>query len=150
MVGGAPLVVKAGREGARIGVRHWRRRVRLLKALLMRFRGSILTYHSSRIRTEAKGCDYSLIRSSAMRLWRRLSGAQPVIFAQSSSWRGGQHIATITPRERDIAIKAAQTLGLDVAGVVFYAPRATLMEIECLAGTGRYRKGYGRGYRGAR
>ncbi len=26
-------------------------------------------------------------------------------------------IATITPRERDIAIKAAQTLGLDVAGV---------------------------------
>lgn len=45
-------------------------------------------------------------------------------------------IAAITPRERDIAIKAAQTLGLDVAGVdILRAARGPLvMEVNASPG----------------
>ncbi|TGD07788.1 30S ribosomal protein S6--L-glutamate ligase, partial [Salmonella enterica subsp. enterica serovar Poona] len=50
--------------------------------------------------------------------------------------RGEASIATITPRERDIAIKAAQTLGLDVAGVdILRAARGPLvMEVNASPG----------------
>lgn len=77
-----------------------------------------------------------VVWSSAMRLWRRLSGARkPVIFAQSSSRRGGQH-RDDHARERDIAIKAAQTLGLDVAGVDILraARRPLVMEVNASPG----------------
>ncbi|EDT6164867.1 30S ribosomal protein S6--L-glutamate ligase, partial [Salmonella enterica subsp. enterica] len=56
---------------------------------------------------------------------------------RSNLHRGGvASIATITARERDIAIKAAQTLGLDVAGVdILRAARGPLvMEVNASPG----------------
>ena len=56
---------------------------------------------------------------------------------RSNLRRGGMaSIASITPREREIAIKAAQTMGLDVAGVdILRAERGPLvMEVNASPG----------------
>ncbi len=115
----------------------------------MRF-GAQCPYLVQEYIAEAKGCDIRclVVGNEVVAAIERCAKAGDF---RSNLHRGGvASIATITPRERDIAIKAAQTLGLDVAGVdILRAARAAGDGGECLAGTGRYRKDYGRGYRGA-
>lgn len=90
MVGGAPLVVKLveGTQGIGVVLAETRQAA---ESVIDAFRG--LNAHIWFRNTLPKLKDaIFVVWSSAMRLWRRLSGARkPVIFAQSSSWRGGQH-----------------------------------------------------------
>ncbi|EGS6452512.1 30S ribosomal protein S6--L-glutamate ligase [Salmonella enterica] len=69
----------------------------------------------------------------------KMVGGAPLVvkLVEGTQGIGGvASIATITPRERDIAIKAAQTLGLDVAGVdILRAARGPLvMEVNASPG----------------
>ncbi len=62
---------------------------------------------------------------------------------RSNLHRGGAaSVASITPQEREIAIKAARTMALDVAGVdILRANRGAVGDGgECVAGAGRNRK----------
>ncbi len=74
---------------------------------------------------EAKGCDIRclVVGNEVVAAIERCAKAGDF---RSNLHRGGvASIATITPRERDIAIKAAQTLGAGCGGCrYFYAPRA--------------------------
>ncbi len=82
----------------------------------MRF-GAQCPYPVQEYIAEAKGCDIRclVVGNEVVAAIERCAKAGDF---RSNLHRGGvASIATITPRERDIAIKAAQTLGLDVAGV---------------------------------
>lgn len=90
MVGGAPLVVKLveGTQGIGVVLAETRQAA---ESVIDAFRGSMPISWFRNTLPKLKDAIF-VVWSSAMRLWRRLSGARkPVIFAQSSSWRGGQH-----------------------------------------------------------
>ncbi len=118
MVGGAPLVVKLveGTQGIGVVLAETRQAA---ESVIDAFRGLNAHILVQEYIAEAKGCDIRCL----------VVGNEVVAAIERCAkvHRGGvASIATITPRERDIAIKAAQTLGLDGGG-----------------------KDYGRGYRGA-
>ncbi|VEB61744.1 ribosomal protein S6 modification protein [Salmonella enterica subsp. enterica] len=78
-----------------------------------------------------------VVWSSAMRLWRRLSGARkPVIFAPIFIVAGWPASRRSRPVNGISPSKAAQTLGLDVAGVdILRAARGPLvMEVNASPG----------------
>jgi ribosomal protein S6--L-glutamate ligase len=87
---------------------------------------------------EAKGCDIRCLvvgNEVVAAIERRAKEGD----FRSNLHRGGMaSVAQISDEEREMAIKATQTLGLDVAGVDIYArPRAAGDGGECLAGAGR-------------
>ncbi|EKA0922077.1 30S ribosomal protein S6--L-glutamate ligase, partial [Salmonella enterica] len=135
MVGGAPLVVKLveGTQGIGVVLAETRQAA---ESVIDAFRGLNAHILVQEYIAEAKGCDIRclVVGNEVVAAIERCAKAGDF---RSNLHRGGvASIATITPRERDIAIKAAQTLGLDVAGVdILRAARGPLvMEVNASPG----------------
>ncbi len=145
----APLVVKLveGTQGIGVVLAETRQAA---ESVIDAFRGSMPISSFRNTLPKLKDAIF-VVWSSAMRLWRRLSGARkPVIFAPIfivAGWpasRRSRLVNGISPS------KPHKRWGWMWRASIFYAPRAAAGDGgECLAGTGRYRKDYGRGYRGA-
>ncbi|SUH38471.1 ribosomal protein S6 modification protein [Salmonella enterica subsp. enterica] len=135
MVGGAPLVVKLveGTQGIGVVLAETRQAA---ESVIDAFRGLNAHILVQEYIAEAKGCDIRclVVGNEVVAAIERCAKAGDFPL-QSSSWRGGQH-RDDHARERDIAIKAAQTLGLDVAGVdILRAARGPLvMEVNASPG----------------
>lgn len=135
MVGGEPLVVKLveGTQGIGVVLAETRQAA---ESVIDAFRGLNAHILVQEYIAEAKGCDIRclVVGNEVVAAIERCAKAGDF---RSNLHRGGvASIATITPRERDIAIKAAQTLGLDVAGVdILRAARGPLvMEVNASPG----------------
>jgi len=116
MVGGAPLVVKLveGTQGIGVVLAETRQAA---ESVIDAFRGLNAHILVQEYIAEAKGRDIRCLvvgNEVVAAIERRAKEGD----FRSNLHRGGvATIATITPQERAIAIKAAQTLGLEVAGV---------------------------------
>ncbi len=123
MVGGAPLVVKAGRRHAKGSAWYWRRRVQAAESV-MRF-GLNAHITVQEYIAEAKGCDIRcLVVGNEGWLTAIERCAKAGDFQLTSSWRGGPASRRSRP-ERDIAIRRTDA-GAGCGGVsIFYAPRAS-------------------------
>jgi ribosomal protein S6--L-glutamate ligase len=135
MVGGAPLVVKLveGTQGIGVVLAETRQAA---ESVIDAFRGLNAHILVQEYIKEAKGCDIRCLvvgEDVVAAIERR---AKPGDF-RSNLHRGGvATVANITLREREIAILAAKTLGLDVAGVdILRADRGPLvMEVNASPG----------------
>ena len=116
MGGGAPRVVKLGEGTQGIGVVLAETR-QAAESVIDAFRGLNAHILVQEYIAEAKGRDIRCLvvgNEVVAAIERRAKEGD----FRSNLHRGGvATIATITPQERAIAIKAAQTLGLEVAGV---------------------------------
>ncbi|MCS2158403.1 30S ribosomal protein S6--L-glutamate ligase [Scandinavium sp. H11S7] len=135
MVGGAPLVVKLveGTQGIGVVLAETRQAA---ESVIDAFRGLNAHILVQEYIQEAKGCDIRcfVVGDEVVAAIERR--AKPGDF-RSNLHRGGiATVADITPLEREIAIKSAQTLGLDVAGVdILRANRGPLvMEVNASPG----------------
>jgi ribosomal protein S6--L-glutamate ligase len=135
MVGGAPLVVKLveGTQGIGVVLAETRQAA---ESVIDAFRGLNAHILVQEYIQEAKGCDIRcfVVGDEVVAAIERR--AKPGDF-RSNLHRGGvASVAEITPLEREIAIKSAQTLGLDVAGVdILRANRGPLvMEVNASPG----------------
>lgn len=134
MVGGAPLVVKLV-EGTRVGVVLAETR-QAAESVVDAFRGVNAHILVQEYIKEAKGRDircFVVGDEVVAAIERRAKEGD----FRSNLHRGGvATIASITPREREIALKAARTMGLDVAGVdILRADRGPLvMEVNASPG----------------
>lgn len=116
MVGGAPLVVKLveGTQGIGVVLAETRQAA---ESVIDAFRGLNAHILVQEFIAEAKGCDIRclVIGNEVVAAIERRAKAGDF---RSNLHRGGQAtVVEITPREREIALAAAHTLGLDVAGV---------------------------------
>jgi ribosomal protein S6--L-glutamate ligase len=135
MVGGAPLVVKLveGTQGIGVVLAETRQAA---ESVVDAFRGLNAHILVQEYIQEAKGCDIRCLvvgDEVVAAIERRAKEGD----FRSNLHRGGvAAVADITPLERDIAIRAAQTLGLDVAGVdILRANRGPLvMEVNASPG----------------
>jgi len=135
MVGGAPLVVKLveGTQGIGVVLAETRQAA---ESVIDAFRGLNAHILVQEFIAEAKGCDvrcFVVGNEVVAAIERRAKEGD----FRSNLHRGGQAtIANITPREREIALAAAHTLGLDVAGVdILRANRGPLvMEVNASPG----------------
>lgn len=135
MVGGAPLVVKLveGTQGIGVVLAETRQAA---ESVIDAFRGLNAHILVQEYIAEAKGRDIRCLVVGDKVVAAIERCAKEGDF-RSNLHRGGvARIATITDRERDIAITAAQTLGLDVAGVdILRANRGPLvMEVNASPG----------------
>jgi len=135
MVGGAPLVVKLveGTQGIGVVLAETRQAA---ESVIDAFRGLNAHILVQEYIKEAKGCDIRCLVVGDEVVAAIERQAKEGDF-RSNLHRGGvARIANITPQERAIAIKAAQTLGLDVAGVdILRASRGPLvMEVNASPG----------------
>ncbi|MDV5355902.1 30S ribosomal protein S6--L-glutamate ligase [Kosakonia sp. SMBL-WEM22] len=135
MVGGAPLVVKLveGTQGIGVVLAETRQAA---ESVIDAFRGLNAHILVQEFIEEAKGCDIRclVIGNDVVAAIERRAKAGDF---RSNLHRGGQAtVVEITPREREIALAAAQTLGLDVAGVdILRANRGPLvMEVNASPG----------------
>jgi ribosomal protein S6--L-glutamate ligase len=135
MVGGAPLVVKLveGTQGIGVVLAETRQAA---ESVIDAFRGLNAHILVQEYIQEARGCDIRcfVVGDEVVAAIERR--AKPGDF-RSNLHRGGvATVADITPLEREIAIKSAQTLGLDVAGVdILRANRGPLvMEVNASPG----------------
>ncbi|MBK0079216.1 30S ribosomal protein S6--L-glutamate ligase [Kosakonia sp. S58] len=135
MVGGAPLVVKLveGTQGIGVVLAETRQAA---ESVIDAFRGLNAHILVQEFIAEAKGCDIRclVIGNEVVAAIERRAKAGDF---RSNLHRGGQAtVVEITPREREIALAAAQTLGLDVAGVdILRANRGPLvMEVNASPG----------------
>lgn len=135
MVGGAPLVVKLveGTQGIGVVLAETRQAA---ESVIDAFRGLNAHILVQEFIAEAKGCDIRclVIGNEVVAAIERRAKAGDF---RSNLHRGGQAtVVEITPRERKIALAAAQTLGLDVAGVdILRANRGPLvMEVNASPG----------------
>ncbi|WP_455427553.1 30S ribosomal protein S6--L-glutamate ligase [Dryocola sp. LX212] len=135
MVGGAPLVVKLveGTQGIGVVLAETRQAA---ESVIDAFRGLNAHILVQEYIKEAKGRDIRclVVGNNVVAAIERQ--AKPGDF-RSNLHRGGQaNRVMITDRERDIALKAAATLGLDVAGVdILRAHRGPLvMEVNASPG----------------
>ncbi|MCS2150346.1 30S ribosomal protein S6--L-glutamate ligase [Scandinavium manionii] len=135
MVGGAPLVVKLveGTQGIGVVLAETRQAA---ESVIDAFRGLNAHILVQEYIQEARGCDIRcfVVGDEVVAAIERC--AKPGDF-RSNLHRGGvATVAEITPLEREIAIKSAQTLGLDVAGVdILRANRGPLvMEVNASPG----------------
>lgn len=135
MVGGAPLVVKLveGTQGIGVVLAETRQAA---ESVIDAFRGLNAHILVQEFIKEAKGCDIRclVIGNEVVAAIER--EAKEGDF-RSNLHRGGRaRCVEITPREREIAVKAAATLGLDVAGVdILRAQRGPLvMEVNASPG----------------
>ncbi|CCJ70986.1 Ribosomal protein S6 glutaminyl transferase [Cronobacter condimenti 1330] len=135
MVGGAPLVVKLVEGTQAIGVVLAETR-QAAESVIDAFRGLNAHILVQEYIKEAKGRDIRCLVVGDRVVAAIERQAKEGDF-RSNLHRGGvARIAEITERERDIAIKAAATLGLDVAGVdILRADRGPLvMEVNASPG----------------
>ncbi|WP_176920593.1 30S ribosomal protein S6--L-glutamate ligase [Superficieibacter sp. 1612_C1] len=135
MVGGAPLVVKLveGTQGIGVVLAETRQAA---ESVIDAFRGLNAHILVQEYIAEAKGRDIRCLVVGDKVVAAIERCAKEGDF-RSNLHRGGvARIATITDREREIAITAAQTLGLDVAGVdILRANRGPLvMEVNASPG----------------
>ncbi|ANG92208.1 30S ribosomal protein S6--L-glutamate ligase [Enterobacteriaceae bacterium 155047] len=135
MVGGAPLVVKLveGTQGIGVVLAETRQAA---ESVIDAFRGLNAHILVQEYIEEAKGCDIRCLVVGDEVVAAIERQAKNGDF-RSNLHRGGlARIAAITEREREIAIKAAQTLGLDIAGVdILRAHRGPLvMEVNASPG----------------
>ncbi len=135
MVGGAPLVVKLveGTQGIGVVLAETRQAA---ESVIDAFRGLNAHILVQEFIAEAKGCDIRclVIGNEVVAAIERRAKAGDF---RSNLHRGGQAtMVEITPREREIALAAAHTLGLDVAGVdILRANRGPLvMEVNASPG----------------
>lgn len=135
MVGGAPLVVKLveGTQGIGVVLAETRQAA---ESVIDAFRGLNAHILVQEFIAEAKGCDIRclVIGNEVVAAIERRAKAGDF---RSNLHRGGQAtVVEITPCEREIALAAAQTLGLDVAGVdILRANRGPLvMEVNASPG----------------
>jgi len=135
MVGGAPLVVKLveGTQGIGVVLAETRQAA---ESVIDAFRGLNAHILVQEFIAEAKGCDIRclVIGNEVVAAIERRAKAGGF---RSNLHRGGQAtVVEITPREREIALAAAHTLGLDVAGVdILRANRGPLvMEVNASPG----------------
>ncbi|WES69975.1 30S ribosomal protein S6--L-glutamate ligase [Superficieibacter sp. HKU1] len=135
MVGGAPLVVKLveGTQGIGVVLAETRQAA---ESVIDAFRGLNAHILVQEYIAEAKGRDIRCLVVGDKVVAAIERCAKEGDF-RSNLHRGGvARIATITEREREIAVTAAQTLGLDVAGVdILRANRGPLvMEVNASPG----------------
>ncbi|WP_414163268.1 30S ribosomal protein S6--L-glutamate ligase [Superficieibacter sp. BNK-5] len=135
MVGGAPLVVKLveGTQGIGVVLAETRQAA---ESVIDAFRGLNAHILVQEYIAEAKGRDIRCLVVGDKVVAAIERCAKEGDF-RSNLHRGGvARIATISEREREIAITAAQTLGLDVAGVdILRATRGPLvMEVNASPG----------------
>ncbi|MDK9586173.1 30S ribosomal protein S6--L-glutamate ligase [Lelliottia wanjuensis] len=135
MVGGAPLVVKLveGTQGIGVVLAETRQAA---ESVIDAFRGLNAHILVQEYIEEAKGHDIRCLVVGDEVVAAIERQAKDGDF-RSNLHRGGvARIATISDREREIAIKAAQTLGLDIAGVdILRANRGPLvMEVNASPG----------------
>lgn len=135
MVGGAPLVVKLveGTQGIGVVLAETRQAA---ESVIDAFRGLNAHILVQEFIAEARGCDIRclVIGNEVVAAIERRAKAGDF---RSNLHRGGQAtVVEITPREREIALAAAHTLGLDVAGVdILRANRGPLvMEVNASPG----------------
>jgi ribosomal protein S6--L-glutamate ligase len=135
MGGGAPLVVKLveGTQGIGVVLAETRQAA---ESVIDAFRGLNAHILVQEFIAEAKGCDIRclVIGNEVVAAIERRAKAGDF---RSNLHRGGQAtVVEITPREREIALAAAHTLGLDVAGVdILRANRGPLvMEVNASPG----------------
>lgn len=135
MVGGAPLVVKLveGTQGIGVVLAETRQAA---ESVIDAFRGLNAHILVQEYIEEAKGRDIRCLVVGDRVVAAIERRAKEGDF-RSNLHRGGvATVADITPREREIAVQAAQTLGLDVAGVdILRAARGPLvMEVNASPG----------------
>jgi ribosomal protein S6--L-glutamate ligase len=135
MVGGAPLVVKLveGTQGIGVVLAETRQAA---ESVIDAFRGLNAHILVQEYIKEAKGKDIRCLVVGNKVVAAIERQAKPGDF-RSNLHRGGQaNQVTITDRERDIALQAAATLSLDVAGVdILRASRGPLvMEVNASPG----------------
>jgi ribosomal protein S6--L-glutamate ligase len=135
MVGGAPLVVKLveGTQGIGVVLAETRQAA---ESVIDAFRGLNAHILVQEYIKEAKGKDIRCLVVGNKVVAAIERQAKPGDF-RSNLHRGGQaNQVAITDRERDIALQAATTLGLDVAGVdILRANRGPLvMEVNASPG----------------
>lgn len=135
MVGGAPLVVKLveGTQGIGVVLAETRQAA---ESVIDAFRGLNAHILVQEYIKEAKGRDIRclVVGDSVVAAIERQAKEGDF---RSNLHRGGvARIADISPEERDIALRAARTLGLDVAGVdILRAERGPLvMEVNASPG----------------
>jgi len=135
MVGGAPLVVKLveGTQGIGVVLAETRQAA---ESVIDAFRGLNAHILVQEYIKEAKGADIRCLVVGNEVVAAIERQAKPGDF-RSNLHRGGQaNQVTISEREREIALQAAATLGLDVAGVdILRASRGPLvMEVNASPG----------------
>lgn len=135
MVGGAPLVVKLveGTQGIGVVLAETRQAA---ESVIDAFRGLNAHILVQEYIKEAKGADIRCLVVGNKVVAAIERQAKPGDF-RSNLHRGGQaNQVTVTDREREIAVQAAVTLGLDVAGVdILRASRGPLvMEVNASPG----------------
>lgn len=135
MVGGAPLVIKLveGTQGIGVVLAETRQAA---ESVIDAFRGLNAHILVQEYIKEAKGCDIRcfVVGDEVVAAIERQAKEGDF---RSNLHRGGiARVALISEREREIAVKAAQTLGLDVAGVdLLRADRGPLvMEVNASPG----------------
>lgn len=135
MVGGAPLVVKLveGTQGIGVVLAETQQAA---KSVIDAFRGLKAQFLVQEYIQEAKGCDIRCLVVGKRVVASIERQAEPGDFRSNLHRGGSAHKIAITPQERAVAIKAATTLGLHVAGVdILRAQRGPLvMEVNASPG----------------
>ncbi len=135
MVGGAPLVVKLveGTQGIGVVLAETRQAA---ESVIDAFRGLNAHILVQEYIKEAKGRDIRCLVVGDRVVAAIERQAKPGDFRSNLHRGGSARQVTITEREREIALKAASTLGLDIAGVdILRAERGPLvMEVNASPG----------------
>lgn len=135
LVGGAPLVVKLveGTQGIGVVLAETRQAA---ESVIDAFRGLNAHILVQEYVREAQGCDVRCLVVGGRVVAAIERQAKPGEFRSNLHRGGTARKVTITARERAIAVKAASTLGLDVAGVdILRAQRGPLvMEVNASPG----------------
>ncbi|MCK7226158.1 RimK family alpha-L-glutamate ligase, partial [Enterobacter kobei] len=116
MVGGAPLVVKLveGTQGIGVVLAETRQAAEIVIDAFRGLNAHILVQEYIK---EAQGCDIRCLVVGDEVVAAIERRAKEGDFRSNLHRGGAASVASITPQEREIAIKAARTMALDVAGV---------------------------------
>lgn len=135
MVGGAPLVVKLveGTQGIGVVLAETRQAA---ESVIDAFRGLNAHILVQEYIKEAQGCDIRCLVVGDEVVAAIERRAKEGDFRSNLHRGGAASVTSITPQEREIAIKAARTMALDVAGVdILRANRGPLvMEVNASPG----------------
>lgn len=135
LVGGAPLVVKLveGTQGIGVVLAETRQAA---ESVIDAFRGLNAHILVQEYIKEAQGCDIRCLVVGDEVVAAIERRAKEGDFRSNLHRGGAASVASITPQEREIAIKAARTMALDVAGVdILRANRGPLvMEVNASPG----------------
>ncbi len=135
MVGGAPLVVKLVEGTQGIGV-VLAETAQAAKSVIDAFRGLKAQFLVQEYISEANGCDIRCLVIGDRVVAAIERQAQPGDFRSNLHRGGSARNVAITPRERTVAITAANTLGLHIAGVDILRARRGPLVMEVNASPG--------------